>query len=142
MAKLIKFNDLLASYRFSILRLIIVKHLAWYGLASGIRIDSFKSFCMLRQCLSWPATAYMLEKWMAYQIYDSTGSKKGQVKPEIMFKYFFALKFYHVDYHLRLKTFDTPRIALIIKSGKRLFPKQKAKHLPINKKYLRKNYGR
>ncbi len=46
------------------------------------------------------------------------------------------MKSYHIDRHLSLEDFDMPRIALIIKSGKRLFPKQKATRLPITKDIL------
>lgn len=75
---------------------------------------------------------------MAYRIYGSTVPKQGQVKPKTMSSYLSALKCYHVDRHFSLETFDTPRIALIIKGGKRLFPKQRATRLPITKDILEK----
>ncbi len=50
--------------------------------------------------------------------------------------YLSALKSYHIDCHLSLEAFDTPRIALIIKGGKRLSPKKKATRLPIMKDIL------
>lgn len=55
-----------------------------------------------------------------------------------MSSYLSALKSYYIDRQLSLKAFDTPRIALIIKGGKKLFPKQKAKRLPITKDILEK----
>lgn len=79
-----------------------------------------------------------MEEWVAYQIYSSTISKQGQVKPETMSNYLSVFKFYHVDHHYSLKAFNTPHIVLIIKGGKRLFPKQKATHLPITKDILEK----
>lgn len=79
-----------------------------------------------------------MEKWVAYRIYGSTLPKQGQVKPEAMSSYLFALKSYHIDRHLSLEAFNTPRIALMIKSGKRPFPKQKATRLPITKDILEK----
>ena len=93
---------------------------------------------MLRQRPAWPATVEMLEEWVAYRIYGSTIPKQGQVKPETMSNYLSALKSYHIDRHLSLEAFDTPRIALIIKGGKKLFPKQKATRLPITKDILEK----
>lgn len=80
----------------------------------------------------------MLEKWVAYRIYGSTLPKQGQVKPKTMSSYLSALKSYHIDRHLSFEAFDTPRIALIIKGEKRLFPKQKATRLPITKDILEK----
>ncbi len=93
---------------------------------------------MLRQQPAWPAAVEMLEEWVAYRIYRSTIPKQGQVKPETISSYFSALKSYHIDRHLSLEAFDTPRIALIIKGGKRLFPKQKVTRLPITKNILEK----
>lgn len=48
------------------------------------------------------------------------------------------LKSYYIDHHLSLEAFNIPRIALIIKRGKRLFCKQKAMHLPIKKDILKR----
>ena len=145
MAEPIEFDDPPASYLSSTPGSTIVKRLAWYGLAPGTRkgynsaIDSFESFCMLRQRPAWPAAVEMLEEWVAYRIYGSTLPKQGQVKPETMSSYLLTLKSYHIDRHLSLEAFDTPRIALIIKGGKRLFPKQKTTRLPIVKDILEKN---
>lgn len=80
----------------------------------------------------------MLKKWFAYRIYESILAKQGQIKPKTVSSYIFALKSYHIDYHHSLEAFDIPHIALIIKSGKRLFPKQKATCLPIKKDILEK----
>lgn len=80
----------------------------------------------------------MLEKWVAYRIYRSTILKQGQVKPEIISSYFYALKSYHIDCHFSLEDFDTSHIALIIKDEKRFFPQQKAIHLPITKDIFEK----
>lgn len=77
-------------------------------------------------------------EWIAYRIYGSTIPKQGQVKPEMMSSYLSALKSYHIDRHLSLEVFDTPRIPLIIKGRKRLFPKQKTTRLPITKDNLEK----
>lgn len=55
-----------------------------------------------------------------------------------MSSYFSALKSYHIDRHLSPQTFDTLRIALIIKGGKRFFLKQKAIRLLIIKNILKK----
>lgn len=55
------------------------------------------------------------------------------MKPEIISSYPFIPKSYHIDHHLNLKSFETLRLALIIKDEKRLFPKQKTICLPITK---------
>lgn len=55
-----------------------------------------------------------------------------------MSSYFSTLKSYHINRHLSLKAFDTPRIPLIIKGGQRHFPKQKATGLLITKDILEK----
>lgn len=64
--------------------------------------------------------------------------KQGQVKPETMSRNLSALKSYQINCHLSLEAFDTPRIALIIKGGKKLFPKEKTTRLPITKDVLEK----
>lgn len=64
--------------------------------------------------------------------------KQGQVKPKTMSSYLSVLKSYHINCQFSLGSFDTPRIALIIKRGKRLFPKEKATRLPITKDILKK----
>ncbi len=85
---------------------------------------------------AWPATKFLLEEWVAHRIFGSTLPKQGQVKPETMETYLSALKSYQIYRHLSLEAFDTPQIALIIKGGKRLFPKQKATRLTIKKHIL------
>ncbi len=80
----------------------------------------------------------MLEEWVAYRIYRSIIPKQGQVKPETISCYLSALKSYCINRHLSLEAFDIPHIELIIKGGKRLFPKQKATRLPITKDILEK----
>lgn len=52
--------------------------------------------------------------------------------------YLSALKSYHIDRRLNLKGFDDPRMALIIKGGRRLFPSKKRNRLPITKDILEK----
>lgn len=52
--------------------------------------------------------------------------------------YLFALKLYHTNRLMSLKGFDDPRIGLIIKGGKRLFPSKKRNRLPITKDILEK----
>ncbi len=142
MAEPIVFDDPPAAYLSFTPGSAIVKRLAWYDLAPNTRkgynsaIESFESFCAMMQRPAWPATKFLLEEWIAHRIFRSTLSKQGQVKPETVGTYFSALKLYHINRHLSLEAFDTPRIALIIKGGKRLFPKQKAKRLPITKDIL------
>lgn len=80
----------------------------------------------------------MLEKWVVYWIYGSTLPKQGKVKPETVSSYIFMLKSYHINRQLSLKAFDIPCITLIIKGGKRLFPKQNATRLLITKDILKK----
>ena len=122
----------------------MIKCVAWYGLTLSMRkgyclaIDSFKSFCILRQQPTWPAAVEMLEEWIAYRIYGSTIPKQSQVKSETMSNYLSAPKLYHIDCHLSLKAYDTPRIAFIIMGRKRLLPKQKVTRLPITKDILKK----
>lgn len=78
----------------------------------------------------------MLEKWAANRIFGSTPPKQGQIKPNTMASYLSTLKLYHIDRRLSLKGFDDPRMTLIIKGGKRLFPSQKKNQLPITKNIL------
>lgn len=80
----------------------------------------------------------MLEEWAANRIYGSTLPKQGQIKPDTVSSYLSALKSYHIDRRLSLKGFDDPRMALIIKGGKRLFPSKKKNRLPITKDILEK----
>ncbi len=137
MAEPIEFNNPPASYLSSTPGFTIVKRLVWYGLAPDIRkgytlaINLFESFYVLQQKPAWPTTIEMLEEWVAYCIYESTLPKQDQVKPKTMSSYLSALKSYHIDRHLSLEAFDTPRITLIIKGRKRQFSKEKATRLPI-----------
>ncbi len=78
----------------------------------------------------------MLEEWAANQIYGSTLSKQGQIKPDTVASYFSALKSYHIDRRLCLKDFDDPQMALIIKGEKRIFPSKKRNCLPVTKNIL------
>ncbi len=80
----------------------------------------------------------MLEEWAAPRIYGSTLPKQGQIKPDTVLSYLSALKSYHIDRRLSLKGFDDPRMALIIKGGRRLFPSKKRNRLPITKNILEK----
>lgn len=78
----------------------------------------------------------MLEKWAAMKIYGSTLPKQGQIKPVIVMNYLSSLKSYHIDQYLSLEGFDNPRMALIIKEGRKLFPSTKWNCLPITKNIL------
>ncbi len=55
-----------------------------------------------------------------------------------MLSYLSALKSYHIDRRLSLKGFDDSRMALIIKSRRRLFLSKKRNRLPITKDILEK----
>ncbi len=52
--------------------------------------------------------------------------------------YLSALESYHIDRRLTLGGFHNPRIALLIKSGRRLFPSKKRNRPPITKEILEK----
>lgn len=55
-----------------------------------------------------------------------------------MVSYLSSLRSHHIDHHLLLTVFDNPRLALIIKGGRRLFPSIKTTRLPITKDILEK----
>lgn len=80
----------------------------------------------------------MLKEWAATRIYGTLLSKQGQIKPDTVLRYLSALKSYHIDRCLSLKGFNNPRMALIIKGERRLFPSKKRNHLPITKDILEK----
>lgn len=86
----------------------------------------------------WPATSHMLEEWAANRIFGSSLPKQGQVKPDTVQSYLSGIKSYHIDRRLSLSDFDSPRMALIIKGGKRLFPSKKRNRRPITKDILEK----
>lgn len=86
----------------------------------------------------WPATSHMLEEWAANRVFGSSLPKQGQVKPDTVQNYLSGLKSYHIDCRLSLSGFDSPRMALIIKGGKRLFPSKKRNRRPITKDILEK----
>lgn len=144
MAKSIEFDDLPVSYLFSIPGFTIIKWLTWYDLTSYTRkgynlvIKLFKFLCILRQKSTWSLLVKMLKIWAVYCIYSNTFSKQSQIKLKIMASYLFALRSYHINHFLNLEVFNIPYIELIIKSGKRLFPKQKRTQLPIIKIILEK----
>ncbi len=89
----------------------------------------------------WLAQTIMLEEWAATRIFGSTLPKQGQMKPDAVLSYFSVLKSYHIDRHLSLGGFDVPRMALIIKGRKRLFPSKKRNRLPITKEIMEKITG-
>ena len=78
----------------------------------------------------------MLEEWAANQIYGSTALIQGQIKPDTVASYLSALKSYYINRWLSLKGFHAPRLALIINSGKRLFPNKKINCLPVTRNIL------
>ncbi len=71
----------------------------------------------------WPAQTIMLEKWATTCIFGSTLPKQSQIKPDAV---------------LSVEGFDDPRMALIIKGGRRLFPSKKRNRLLITKEILEK----
>lgn len=144
LAEPLAYDDPPASYLSSTPGSTIVKRLAWYGLALDTRkgyaaaINSYVSFCALYNKQLRPASTTMLEEWAAPRIYGSTLPKQGQIKPDTVLSYLSALKSYHIDRRLSLKGFDDPRMALIIKGGRRLFQSKKRNRLPITKNILEK----
>lgn len=140
----LSFDDPPASYLSFTPGSTIVKRLVWYGLAPDTRksyafaINSYKSFCALFNKDPWPASTTMLEEWAANRIFESTLPKQGQIKSDTVASYLSALNSYHIDRRLSLKGIDNPRMALIIKGVKRLFPSNGRNMLPITKDILEK----
>lgn len=144
LAEPLAYNNRPASYLSSTPGSAIVKRLAWYGLTPDTRkgysasINSYVSFCALHSEEPWAAKTTMLEEWAANRIFGSTLPKQRQVKPNTVLSYLSALKSYHIDKRLSLKSFDDPRMAFIIKGRKRLFPSKKRNRLPITQDILEK----
>ncbi len=144
LAEPLSYDDPPASYLSSTPGSAIVKRLAWYWLAPDTRkgyaaaINSYVSFCAVYNEKPWPAQTIMLEEWAATRIFGSKLRKQGQMKPDVVLSYLSALKSYHIDSRLSLEGFDDPRIALIIKGGRRLFPSKKRNRLLITKEILEK----
>jgi hypothetical protein len=93
---------------------------------------------MLSGLEAWPASSDSLEEWAANRIYGSTLPKQGRIKPDTMTAYLAGVRSYHIDKKLSTQAFENPRLAWIIKGGKRLFHQTKAKRLPITKDILQK----
>ena len=131
LAEPLLYNDPPASYLFSTPRLVIVKQLAWYGLAPNTKknyaavINSYVSFYIVHNKKPYLVQTTMLEKWIATRIFGSTLPKQGLIKSDTVLSYLSALKLYHIDRCLSLTDFDDPYIALIIKSDRKLFPNKK-----------------
>ncbi len=144
LAEPLSYDDPPASYLSSTSGSTIVKRLAWYGLAPDTKkgyaaaFSSYVSICALRNKEPWPASTTILEEWAATRIYGTTLPKQGQIKPNTVLSYLSALKSYHIDRRLSLKDFDEPRMALIIKGGRRLSPSKKWNRLQITKYILEK----
>ncbi len=144
LAEPFSYDDPPASYVSSTPGSAIVKRLAWYGLAPDTRkgyaatINSYISFYTVHNEKPWPAQMIMLEEWAATCIFRSTLPKQGQIKLDAVLSYFSALKSYHINRRLSLGGFDGPRMALIIKGGRRLFPRKKRNRLPTTKEILEK----
>ncbi len=122
----------------------IIKRLVWYWLAHDIRIGyaaashSYVSFCKVHNEKPWPAQTIILEEWAATRIFGSTFPKHGQIKPDTALSYLSALKSFHNNRGFSLENFDDPWMALIIKSGRRLFPSKKRNRLPITEDIFEK----
>ncbi len=138
----LSFNEPPVAYLSSTPGSTIVKRLPWYGLVADTRrgyptaMDSYESFCVVFNKKLWPASTTILEKWAANQIYRSTLPKQGQIKPDMVASYLSTLKSYHIHRRLSLKDFNDPRMTLIIKGGKRLFPSKKGNRLSVTKNIL------
>lgn len=78
----------------------------------------------------------MLEEWVSNRIVGSSIPKQGQIKPDTVLSYLSGLRAYHIDHHMSLEVFDAPRLAWIIKGGKRLYPSHKKNRLPVTKDIL------
>ncbi len=61
---------------------------------------------------------------------------QGQIKPGAVLSYLSALKSYHIKRRLSFRGFDDPRMALIIKTGRRPFPSKKQNLFLITKEIL------
>ncbi len=139
LAEPLSYDDPPASYQSSIPRSAIVKRSAWYGLALDTRkgyagaINSYVTFCAVQSEKLWQAQMIMLEEWASTRIFGTTLPTQGQIKLVLVLSYLSALKSYHIDSRLSLGDFDDPRMALIIKGGRRLFPSMKRNCLPITK---------
>ena len=144
LAEPLSYDDPPASYLSSTPGSAIVKRLAWYGLAPDTRkgyagaINSYVTFCAVQSEKLWQAQMIMLEEWASTRIFGTTLPTQGQIKPDLVLSYLSALKSYHIDSRLSLGDFDDPRMALIIKSGRRLFPSKKRNRFPITKEILEK----
>ena len=94
LVELFSFNEPPVFYLFSTPGSTIVK----YELALDTRkgyataIDSYKSFCIVLDKITWPVSTTILEKWVANQIHGSTLPKQGQINPDKVSSYFSALK--------------------------------------------------
>ncbi len=144
LAEPFSYDDPPTSYLSSTPGSAIVKCLVWYRLASDTRkgyavaINSYVSFCTMHNGKPWPSQMIMLEEWAATRIFGSTLPKQGQIKPDTVLSYLSTIKSYHIKSRLSLGGFDNPRMILIIKSGRRLFPSKKQNRLPFTKEILEK----
>ena len=144
LAEPLPYDDPPASYLSSTPGSAIVKRLEWYWLASDIRtsyasaINSYVSFYAVYNEKPWPTPTIMLEGWAATQLFGSKMPKQDRIKSDAVLSYLSSLKSYHIDRRLSLRDFDNPRMALIIKGGRRLFPSKKRNRLPITKEILEK----
>lgn len=66
----------------------------------------------------------------------STIARQGQVKSETVASYLSAIRSWHVDHAYSLAPFETPRMKLMLQSGKSFFPSTTAIRLPITKDIL------
>lgn len=120
----------------------MVKTLAWYGLATNTcygyktAIDSYQIFCAVNNLTPWPASDSTVEEWSATRIYGSIMPKEWRIKAETLQRYLSGLRSYHVDHHYSTQVFEIPRLTWILEGGRRLFPSQKTKRLPITKELL------
>lgn len=125
-------------------RSTLVKTLLWYGLSPKTRqsynaaVDSYALFCAVRGIESWPASEPVLLEWIAGRIREGTAPKQGQVKPSTVQSYLSALRSHHVDHHLSIQAFSSPRIDRILCGARYLYPHIKKKRLPITKDILEK----
>ena len=94
-------------------------------------VQSYQTFCAMRNLQPWPATESGLCLWVTTRAFGSSEKHQGQLKPDTLQTYFSALRSYHVDRCIPTEVFKSTLLARLVQGAKNLFSGPRRARLPI-----------
>lgn len=85
---------------------------------------------------AWPASELTVVERVPRRVFGSDAAQRSKIAPNTIQSYLSVLKSYHVDHHLPIQAFTSPRIDRILNGARSLYPHSKKERLPIIKDIL------